>query len=74
MPDVSMCANITCPLRETCYRFRAKPDAWQTFADFKPDENGNCDAYWDIGQRPEDTLTPVDVANKRVINWIKTKD
>ena len=46
MPDISMCQNQTCPLRDTCYRFKAKPDPyWQAYGGFKPDENGNCNYY-----------------------------
>jgi hypothetical protein len=47
MPDISMCQNQLCPLRETCYRFTATPDTpYQCYAVFKPDENGECDYYW----------------------------
>jgi hypothetical protein len=48
MPDITMCLNKECPLRGTCYRFNAKADPhWQSYSDFKPDENGKCDNYWD---------------------------
>lgn len=26
MPDISMCVNNKCPLRDRCYRFTAKPN------------------------------------------------
>jgi len=26
MPDISMCSGQDCPLKETCYRFTAKPN------------------------------------------------
>lgn len=34
MPDISMCANQSCPSRYKCYRFMAKPSGWQTYSDF----------------------------------------
>ena len=52
MPDISMCDNKTCPLRNTCYRFIAKADPWrQAYGEFKwkSEEEGNvtCEHYWD---------------------------
>jgi len=36
MPDISMCQNITCPLRFNCYRYTAKPSEHrQTWAPFQ---------------------------------------
>ena len=51
MADISMCYNDTCPLRETCYRFTAKPNPWrQTYADFTWSEDNEgkitCGDYW----------------------------
>jgi len=53
MPDISMCENQTCPLKETCYRFKAIPNTHQSYADFKPDEKGKCDYYYPIKNRKE---------------------
>ena len=54
MPDISMCqaedinindSKITrlgtnvCPLRETCYRFKAKPSVYQSVNDYRDDLN-----------------------------------
>lgn len=48
MPDISMCWNKECPKKLKCYRFTAIPNEFrQTFADFKPDEEGVCDHFWD---------------------------
>jgi len=52
MPDISMCMNNTCPLRSHCYRFTATPSQYQTYADFKPDDNDTCDDYY-----PGDEIT-----------------
>ena len=43
MPDISMCMNKECLNFKVCYRAQAKPNEWrQSYADFKPDEEGNC--------------------------------
>lgn len=56
MPDISMCLNMTCPLRTKCYRFLAEPSEFrQTYAEFdykieyKEDQRKcSCFAYWPI--------------------------
>jgi hypothetical protein len=36
MPDISMCENISCPLKESCYRYTATPDEYrQTYGEFE---------------------------------------
>lgn len=49
MPDISMCANDKCPLRETCYRFKATPNTYQTYSSYtyELDPRGKvvCDGY-----------------------------
>lgn len=40
MPDISMCLDHKCPLRETCYRYKATPSKWQSYTGFVYD----CDA------------------------------
>lgn len=48
MPNISMCANTNCPKRYTCYRYMVKSNPyWQSYSNFKLDEQGKCDAYWD---------------------------
>ena len=48
MPDISMCENKNCPLKEKCYRYTAKPsEHLQAYGYFKPNEEGKCDYYWD---------------------------
>ena len=37
MVDLSMCLNTTCPSREKCYRYQAKPnELWQAYGSFAP--------------------------------------
>lgn len=51
MPDISMCLNEECPLKDRCYRFTATPNEdWQSYAEFAPDENGECEAFRDNGE------------------------
>jgi len=48
MSDISMCKGQDCPIRETCYRFKANPDPFrQAYASFKYDSvTQSCDHYW----------------------------
>jgi hypothetical protein len=49
MPDISMCTNKDCPLKETCYRFKAIPDKYrQSYGGFAPDDKGECKYYWPL--------------------------
>jgi len=46
MPDISMCANEKCTLKNDCYRYTAKPDEfWQQYGSFKQDDKGECRHY-----------------------------
>ncbi len=55
MPDISMCDNIECSKRSTCYRYRAVPDKyWQSYASFGQDKTG-CSYYWDV----KDAIGPI---------------
>jgi DNA invertase Pin-like site-specific DNA recombinase len=45
MPDITMCENDACPLRHQCYRFMAKPDAWQSVASFTPLSDTECNHF-----------------------------
>lgn len=32
MADISMCIGFRCPIKETCYRYKAKPNEhWQSY-------------------------------------------
>jgi hypothetical protein len=49
MPDISMCANKTCPLRARCYRHEdsgtVPTPRRQSWMAFQPDADGNCYAF-----------------------------
>lgn len=50
MPDMTICANEFCPLKTTCYRYRAQPSEWQPYANFenKTKENGEIECAYFI--------------------------
>ncbi len=50
MPDISMCQDEQCPSRETCYRFKAKPDLlMQAYGHFgREDGAERCGYYWPL--------------------------
>jgi hypothetical protein len=56
MADVTMCTNGECPLKESCYRFRAVPSHWQSFSHF--DGGDNCEYY--ILIIPSDSVRSLD--------------
>ncbi len=46
MPDIAMCGNKECYLKESCHRFTAIPDpVMQWYGVFKPDEDGKCEDF-----------------------------
>ena len=46
MPDIALCKNETCPLREKCYRYLANPDPyWQAYGDFEHEEEKGCEYF-----------------------------
>jgi hypothetical protein len=56
MPDISMCEGTGCPIKETCYRFTAKPSEYRqsyiSVPPFKKDKT--CEYYWNT--RPIDNF------------------
>ena len=46
MPDISMCKDYDCPLKNTCYRYVAKPSEYQYYAGFKYKDG--CDYYMEV--------------------------
>lgn len=72
MVDITMCMNKSCPLRSKCYRYRAVPSNWQSFAMYKPSItlNGSlpikveCEYFWEIDGR---VLLSVEEADGRYV-------
>ena len=83
MPDITMCCNYDCPLREKCYRYRAVPDQyWQSFAWYEPlvkarlsypaKYETECDYYWELNVLA-DKFLPLNVVDNRYARDIKWK-
>ena len=54
MSDISMCANETCTLKESCWRFNAPVNEYrQSYGDFKQKEDLTCDHYWGMKEVPD---------------------
>ena len=52
MTDISMCLNDECPLAKNCYRHEAVPsELWQSYSDFRPNEDGECPNFLRIRKR-----------------------
>ena len=48
MPDISLCKNQHCPLRDKCYRATAIPSEYgQSYATFNLNADGTCNWFWD---------------------------
>ena len=48
MPDITMCMDMTCEQRQTCYRFTATPNPWrQSYFMESPRSELTCDHYWE---------------------------
>ena len=73
MVDLTMCCNRDCPLRAKCYRYRAVPDDYQSFAFFKPDDKPfggygdkvlECEYFWRVDEIKDRTI-PTSIADNR---------
>lgn len=47
MPDIAMCSNKKCKLKESCYRFKAIPCEWQSYSKFKPVKD-RCEYFIEV--------------------------
>lgn len=52
MPDITLCQSHNCPMRETCYRYKAKPSEYQSYFVEPPykmvEGKIECDYYMEI--------------------------
>ena len=46
MTDITKCTGEGCPLKETCYRFTAPAEMYQSFFMDSPIKDGKCEYYW----------------------------
>lgn len=64
MPDISMCANTDCIMRDLCYRHRAIPSEYQSITYFTPEQNGLCKYFWKI---TTEKVNPIE----ETVQWMK---
>lgn len=47
MADITKCLNENCHIKQKCYRWTAPSDDYQSYADFKPNEDDTCDNFYE---------------------------
>ena len=62
--DITKCKGTDCSLKESCYRYTAKPDDYQSWFTEPPIKDNKCDMYW--GENAEYILETVKRHNKNV--------
>ena len=45
--DIAKCNRHDCPNKETCYRYLASADKYQTYILIDKDDVSECDYYWE---------------------------
>lgn len=59
MPDITMCKGEDCPLRESCYRYKAKPNEFgQSYFYYSPIQGEECKYYWEWRDIPRTKYNP----------------
>ena len=50
MADITMCAGLGCPMKNTCKRHIATPNEYRQsfFAKTPLNEDNTCDHYWEV--------------------------
>ena len=51
MADISMCEGEGCEVKNTCYRFTAKPNKFLQSYVMPTVQPGGCDLYWNINKQ-----------------------
>ena len=79
MPDISMCENINCKKRKSCYRYLAKPNEYlQSYVLFNSEGAKDCDFYWHVDRKKEDrylcSLEEADAKVKRIFEFKKGEE
>ena len=45
MADITKCDGNDCPLKEDCFRFKVKPDEYQSYFVGIPFKDGKCEYF-----------------------------
>lgn len=53
MPDITLCKGEGCKIKETCYRFKAKPSEYQAYFVVSPIKYDKCDYFAQIWTKPK---------------------
>jgi hypothetical protein len=54
MSDITKCSGTKCAKKDTCFRYLAKADGYQSwFAKMPNNEDGTCDHYWEVKSKSE---------------------
>ena len=61
MPDITKCNGDGCPMKESCHRFTAPAEEYQSHFETPPvKEDGRCEMYWgDAAQDIYDSLSDI---------------
>lgn len=61
MADISMCENQQCPSKEQCYRFKAIPSTYQSYANFTPEKGEDkCEYFEQIYETKENKISTLE--------------
>lgn len=52
MPDITMCKGEKCEAKESCYRFTAEPNIYQSYFMDSPGHDKNCPRFWPVEVKP----------------------
>jgi hypothetical protein len=63
MPDISMCKNEECPNKNTCFRYRAKPNPYRQ-SYFLDHNHEDCKEFISIKGWADYALTPIKVTHE----------
>lgn len=73
MPDICMCVNLYCEVREDCYRYLAIPNEYrQCYADFG--KEGNCKDFLSTEGRLTRRMDDADSDNEEIIAQFRGED
>ena len=67
--DITKCKDEECPLKDTCFRYVAKPDEfWQAYFTETPFDKirNTCDFYWSIKTEENEKVLAIAKINTSV--------
>jgi len=55
-----MCSGLNCPLKQTCYRYKAMPNVYrQSYFSKPPLLKDGCEYYWDVDIQLKDLFIQI---------------